>query len=111
MPVNNTDFLFPPRVIPELRNLRGDDWEIIVDSIVDVPSDNIKRLAFVLMMVRLAGCITCQADSYKAMRGCSICAIQTVKRFKGNDNELFRNIEIAKHDIMTHFDSHQSNYD
>jgi hypothetical protein len=102
MPVNDTDFLFPPRIIPYLRDLRGEEWMGLVDRSGDVPADDLERLAFVLMMVRLAGCVSCQADSYKAMRGCTICAIQTIRRYKGDDVELLRNLETAKHDVVTY---------
>jgi hypothetical protein len=102
MPGNDTDFLFPPRIIPCLRDLRGEEWRSLIDRSADVPADGLERLAFVLMMVRLTGCITCQAESYKAMRGCTICAIQTIRRYRGDDVELLRNVEIAKHDIVTY---------
>jgi hypothetical protein len=96
---NDTDFLFPPKIIPTLRDLRGDDWRRLVDHVVEVPADALERLAFVLMMVRLAGCLTCQADSYKAMRGCTNCATLTVRRYKGDDLELLQSVEIAKLDV------------
>lgn len=102
IPSNDTDFLFPPRIIPYLRDLRGEEWRALIDLSAEVPADGLERLAFVLMMVRLAGCITCQADSYKAMRGCTICAIQTIRRYKGDDVELFRNLETAKQDVVSY---------
>lgn len=53
-----------------------------------------------LMMIRLDGCLTCHADSYRAMRGCTLCAQQTITRFKGSDEELIDLYEQALADII-----------
>jgi adenine C2-methylase RlmN of 23S rRNA A2503 and tRNA A37 len=98
---NDTDFIFPPRVIPELLDLRGEACRDTKDRISNQAPDALERVALVLMMVRLGGCTTCQADSFKAMRGCTMCATQTVKRFRGEDAELFNQLEAAKHDLMS----------
>lgn len=95
----DTDILFPPRVIPRLRDLRGHFWLDLVCRIEKLPLKNQERAAFVLLMTRLAGCITCSADSYRAMRGCTQCAIQTVRRFRGNDEELVESFSSACEDI------------
>src|SRR4030042_3917391 len=100
MSANDTDFIFPPRVIPELRDLRGAAWQEMLDRISNQAPDALERVAFVLMMVRLGGCTTCQADSFKAMRGCTMCAAQTVKRFRGEDSELLNLLEVAKRDVI-----------
>jgi hypothetical protein len=101
MAANDTDFIFPPRVIPELRDLRGEAWRDTIDRITIQSPDALERVALVLMMVRLGGCTTCQADSFKAMRGCTMCATQTVKRFRGEDAELFNQLEVAKRDLIS----------
>jgi hypothetical protein len=44
--------------------------------------------------------MTCHADSYRAMRGCTICAQQTVARFKGSDQELVGLWRVASADIQ-----------
>ena len=100
MLVNEADIIFPPRVIPELRDLRGIEWQKWIDRASGYSPDSQDRAALVLMMVKLAGCVTCQADSFKAMRGCALCAAQTIKRFRGEDNELFHLIEAAKQEIL-----------
>jgi hypothetical protein len=41
------------------------------------------------MMIRLNGCMECETDSYRAMRGCAMCATQTLHRYKGPDRDLF----------------------
>jgi hypothetical protein len=43
-----------------------------------------------LMVIRLNNCMACETDSYRAMRGCHACAIQTLRRYKGTDEELLK---------------------
>jgi hypothetical protein len=85
---DDTDLLFPPRAIPNLRDLRGIDWQTLIDEVTIAEPTHIQRLAFVMLMVRMGGCISCHADSYRAMRGCTHCSQQTIRRFRGSDKEL-----------------------
>jgi hypothetical protein len=85
---SSVDILFPPRVIPALRNLRGSVWQELITRLANQEALDKERLAFVVMMVHLGGCMTCQADSFKAMRGCTQCSILTIRRFRGSDQEL-----------------------
>lgn len=85
---SDTELLFPSRVIANLRTLRGDVWCRLIDEITQQDPNSSAYAAFVLMMVRLGGCISCNADSFRAMRGCTQCARQTVRRFRGPDEEL-----------------------
>jgi hypothetical protein len=39
-------------------------------------------------MIKLGGCSTCNADSFRGRRGCTQCSKQTIKRFRGDDEEL-----------------------
>ena len=93
------ELMFPHRVIPLLRDLRGTEWRDLVDKVLAVPEGDEQSLAFVLMMVRLNGCLVCETDSYRAMRGCDACAIQTLRRYKGPDRELLRMYQEALGDI------------
>lgn len=95
----DTDVLFPPRVIPYLRNLRGEEWQELVDQVRLLEGNAPDRLAFVLLMVRLGGCTSCQADSYRAMRGCTLCATQTVRRYRGGDQDLLKGFHEAKEEV------------
>ncbi len=85
---SDTEVLFPSRVIPMLRSLHGEEWRQLVDHIRSAESSPAERYAFVLMMVRLCGCVGCNADSFRAMRGCTQCARQTVRRLRGTDREI-----------------------
>ncbi len=85
---SDTELLFPARVIPSLGNMRTDTWRAFIEKVGGLDAPPNEKQAFVLMMVRLGGCVGCNADSYRAMRGCTACARQTVKRFKGGDQDL-----------------------
>jgi hypothetical protein len=96
------DLLFPPRMIPLLRNLRGPEWADLVDRVTKLPETAPETLAFTLMMVRLDGCVKCHEGSFKYMRGCQVCATQTVMQFKGTDDDLFALYQKARRDIDAH---------
>ena len=84
----DTEVLFPIRVIPSLRLLRGDLWQALIDRLTKDKIEEKQVLAFILFMVRLGGCVNCNTDSYRAMRGCTQCAKQTIKRYRGTDQEI-----------------------
>lgn len=85
---SDTEILFPTRVISALRDLRGESWMSLVDRLTGLPADDVEVVAFSLMMVRLGGCNACNADSFRAMRGCTHCAKLTIRRNKNSDEEL-----------------------
>jgi hypothetical protein len=91
--------LFPHQIIPRLRDLRGPEWTALVDRVMQVAEGHEESLAFVLMMIRLNGCLACETDSYRAMRGCDACAIQTLRRYKGSDGELVNAYRQALDDV------------
>ncbi len=107
---SDTEVLFPSRVSPLLRTLHGEEWHQLIDHIRSAESTLAERYAFVLMMVRTCGCVGCNADSFRAMRGCTQCARQTVRRMRGSDRELidqFRQVqkEIESYMQRNHADS------
>ncbi len=93
------DLLFPPSVVPSLKNLRGSIWQELIERQINLENLTTDKLAFILMMVTLCGCVTCQADSFKAMRGCPQCASVTIKRFRGNDRDLIEKFIESVHAI------------
>jgi hypothetical protein len=93
------ELMFPHHVVPLLRDLRGAEWRNLIDQVLAVSEDDEVSLAFVLMMIRLNGCMACETDSYRAMRGCDACAIQTLRRYKGSDRELLRAFQQALEDV------------
>ncbi len=98
-PNTEIDLLFPSRAIEPLRKLRGDRWEDLINRIVDLEPADPERVAFVLFMVRIGGCTTCQSDSYRAMRGCIPCSSNTIKRYKGSDQNLIDLYNEAMNDV------------
>ena len=95
----DTDLLFPSRAIRDLVDLRGDDWKKLIIKIKDLPEDHPDHLAFILLMVELNNCATCNSDSFRAMRGCTACSQQTIRRFRENDQELLDEFEKAQKKI------------
>ncbi len=100
---DDTEILFPSRVIPGLRPIRGGDWKVLVDTVISTEPSSLEHLAFVLMMIKLCGCVTCDADSFRGMRGCTQCAKQSIKRFRGDDEELMRLYSEALEEVKETF--------
>jgi hypothetical protein len=96
----DTEILFPMRVAPHLRSLRGPLWRRLVDKAMASPDASLEQLAFSLVLIRLGGCLTCHPDSYRAMRGCTLCAMQAVRRFKGDDEQLLALFEQAQQEVI-----------
>lgn len=96
---NDTELLFPSRVIKALADERGEAWRALLEFVDTLPQDSAEHLAFVLMMTRLNNCNTCNSDSFRAMRGCTQCALQNVRRFRGSDQEFIKQYQKALKDI------------
>ena len=98
----DNELLFPPYVIPLLADSRGKEWASLVERVAALPEDHPESLAFSLMMIRLDGCMACETDSYRAMRGCSACALQTLRRHKASDADLLARYKKALGDVQGH---------
>jgi len=99
-----TEMLFPSRVINRLKDLRGQEWHKLVDKASALPEMHPGKLAFMLMMIRLNRCLKCDADSYRAMRGCELCSRQAIKRFKGTEQELLNQFKQARKDVLEYLE-------
>ncbi len=102
----NNEILFPHHVIPALKKLRGPRWQALVERIAKLPETHEETIAFMLMMIRLDGCMACETDSYRAMRGCAACALQTLRRYKGEDDELLSEFSDALEEVRKYGDNH-----
>lgn len=98
----DSEILFPSRCIPQLRNLRGSKWAKLVDRIAALPDGHEDVLAFSLTMIRLASCLTCDLDSYRASLGCCTCARRTVAGFKGSDDDIIRLFKDARKEVRAY---------
>ena len=95
----NAEIMFPPSVIPSLRDAAGPEWRGLVERVSGLDETHPESLALSLMMIRLDGCLECETDSFRAMRGCAACALQTVRRYRKNERELLRLYQVALKDI------------
>jgi len=102
MPNENIDLLFPSRAIESLLKLRGEKWERLIKEVLEKDPTDPDKIAFVLFMVRLGGCTTCQSDSFRSMRGCIICSTTSIKRYKGSDQNLINLYNEAKIDVINY---------
>jgi hypothetical protein len=99
-----TELIFPPRLISSLRDLRDSDWAQLIDQVGALEPDHFNRMAFELLVVRWSGCVNCQADSFRAMQGCSLCAAQAVRRYRGSPADLQRLLHEAVREIEAYLD-------
>ena len=53
-------------------------------------------------MMRLDGCLRCYSGSYKFMRGCEACALQSIMQFKGGEDDLINIYTQARADVATY---------
>ena len=95
----DTEVLFPMRVIPSLGEAHGEKWRKLVEHIQAADCRPEEQAAFVLMLVRMCGCVGCNADSFRAMRGCTQCAKQNVKRSRGGDLEMVENYQLVLREV------------
>lgn len=103
-----TQILFPPKVIPQLTEVGGTEWKHLVARVAALEETHPESLAFSLMMIRLNGCLECETDSFRALRGCAACALQTIRRFKGGDKELLNLYQAALKDISAYLTQPQA---
>lgn len=96
---SDTELMFPLRIVPQLRDLRGVVWQNLVDEVSSEHAELRNQAAFTLMMARLGGCQGCNIDSFRGMRGCLACAHQTVRRYRGSDDELMQQYRQSLTDV------------
>ncbi len=71
----------------------------MVDRVAALPETHLDSLAFVFMMIELDGCLRCNSNNYKFLRGCFLCATQTVQSYKGSDGDLLALYSKAKQEL------------
>ena len=94
-----TELLFPPHLISDLADLRGDEWCRLVERLASLSETYFDVLAFCLMMIWFNACLGCVSGSYRFMRGCELCSQQTIARYQGTDEELIALFYQAKEDL------------
>jgi hypothetical protein len=101
----DSEILFAPHCIPELRDIRGPKWAELVDRIGSLPDGHVDVLSFSLTIVELSSCLTCDLDSYRATLGCCTCAQRSVSGFKGDDGELIALFEEKRRRVQAYLTS------
>ncbi|MCX6054508.1 MAG: hypothetical protein NTZ74_06265 [Chloroflexi bacterium] len=99
---SDTEILFPIKAIPYLLDIRGDEWQSLVSKITSSEDNLCAKIAFTALVVKLAGCVGCNADSFRAMRGCVQCSRLIIKRFKGSDSDLLNNYQECLNEVNTY---------
>ncbi len=103
----DSEILFPPRCIQQLRDLRGPKWQHLIERVAFLPHNHEEVLAFGLMMIKLGSCLTCDLDSYRASLGCCTCARRTIGGFKGDDDSLLDLYEKSLVDVQAYVTKEQ----
>lgn len=99
------DLLFPTNVIQLVKDRRGPEFKALAERVIRFQEDHPERLAFCLMMIRLNGCLGCETDSYRAMRGCHACAVQELRRYKGSDADILSTYDTALEDVRDYLET------
>lgn len=95
----DTELIYPLRVTPAIRDLHGPAWRKAAEKAVKAKPDSLDAAVFVLAMARVNGCHTCNADSFRAMKGCTLCAQDNVRRYRGGEKALLKQIEKAEKEL------------
>jgi hypothetical protein len=96
-----TELLFPHRCVSTLRGLGGPEWQSLIDRVDKLPDTHEESLAVALLVIRLAGCIDCQAGSYRAGLGCVTCARRAVRNGGGSGASLMRRYKRALSEVRS----------
>lgn len=95
-----TEFLFAHWAVPALQELRGPRWREFVTRIAALPSTHPDALAFALMMIRINGCLNCDATRYRDKGGCATCSRFSLTTLnKENEGSLLTRYHVAKKEI------------
>jgi hypothetical protein len=92
--------LFPYHCIPSLADLRGQQWQQLVQRVSVLPEDHDETLTLCLLVIDLCDCMNCDVNSYKASLGCRTCARRTLMAHKGTDLTLQRQFERIKSKLI-----------
>jgi hypothetical protein len=84
---NRTEFLFAHWAIPALKDLRGTRWRALIERVAPLSPTHPDALAFALMMVRVDGCVACDARRYRERGGCAQCASFVLKTLNKDSEE------------------------
>ncbi len=105
---SEAELLFPLRAAPDLEDLRSPEWRKLIQLITRSDADPLDQFGFVYMMVKLGGCVSCNSDSFRAMKGCAACARQTIRRYRGSDQELLNLFNASKKEVVNYLNRQET---
>ncbi len=97
---NDADFIFPSWVIKYLKDQKGEEWQNLILNVLEHEHDAFEHLGFVYLMAKLNNCNTCNADSFRALKGCKECSLQTLRRLDYSEKKILKEYEKAKKQIQ-----------
>lgn len=104
---NDTDFIFPSEVIADLKYQKGEEWRQLIADVLKKDIESDEHLGFIYFMAKLNNCQTCSADSFRALKGCKECSLQTLRRTEFSDSKLLKKYEKAKDQIQEFVQANQ----
>lgn len=108
MSLPSVELIFPPFLLVELADVRGTLWKELVNNSNHVNHASPEQIALTLMLAKMSGCATCTTSSYRAIQGCKSCAKQTLKRYRGSDEELVTLYQSAYKEVVDYLENKSS---
>lgn len=97
-----SEILFPPKLISQLGEAAGPEFRKLVARVAGLDEADPQSLAMTLMIIRLDGCLSCETDSFRAMRGCLPCALQSLRRHRSDEGQLIELYRSALKEVQAH---------
>ena len=76
--------------VADVRAMKARGQKISMLYVTTLEEAHPESLAFTLTIIKLDGCLDCETDSFRAMRGCVLCALQTLRRYRKDERELLK---------------------
>lgn len=102
------ELVFDPNIIPSLIDTRGKIWQDFLGSKTNWIEETPEQIALALLLARLNNCATCTTNSYRSMQGCECCTRQTLKRYRGSDQELILLFHAALSEVSTYLEKNNT---
>jgi hypothetical protein len=103
------EFLFAHWAVPMLKELRGARWRDLMVRVSRLESTHPDSLAFALTMVRINGCVSCDAKRYRERGGCANCSRFVLTTLnKETESELIMRFNVAQKEIARNLKMRQT---
>ncbi len=97
--MGRSELLFAHWAVRAQKDARGPKWKKLVQEIAVLPETHPNALAFHLMMVRLNGCVTCDARKYTERGGCARCAATNLSFSRETEKGLLARYRAAREQV------------